>query len=632
MQQDKSFAVLCGWVDDGKNIIMDIDDLGLSGQLRMEERPAFVKMLRRIAEGTVKTVIAAQVDRLFRDRWGAEYSKFMEICFTYGVKVVTPNPYRTGIEFVYDFSIGWHVDKFRRKCEEAWSYMENHIYGRMLPAQEQLGTSGFWCGGNLPLGYIVDRREKVDGEENPLYLKFIVYEPHAEVIRWLFERFRSTGGQLVVLLKEIARRQFLFPAFDDSIDKEIMNKFTQCTKAFNEQGEIIGYTIKTEGGLRSMLSNATYAGYWVYRGAVVRSDNHETIVDYGLFMYAFSRLSPTNLDGTPNVALLEKRQQYVKKHFAERPAFLKNHLVSADPQYTIYTSSYPLLVKGTKGKEKRVETFYGFYVQRTAWARFHAKYMITTRDVDSIFIARFIQRLQSAKGYEGFLAHEQQELYEQQQLQQDIERDIKTVKSLMVKLKHRLTLLIDAEEDETGEKPDGEEKPEDDAEAELVREIKRAYGQHKGELARLEARQKEVSTSFTQAETRRTYKQLMQDAGEKWEEIVPPEEIPLMIDTFVKKVVLEPLTPHFYKMVIHWYDPEWGIDEGVCYRDGNASIRWTEEEDEILRKYYPAASREELLRLLPMRNTLYQILMVTIHLTAATALRSQLAVTRMYSD
>src|SRR5258708_9048221 len=76
MQQDKSFAILCGWIDDGLHIIMDTDDLGLSGQLRMEERPAFVKLLRRIEDGTVKTVIAAQVDRLFRDRWGAEYSKF----------------------------------------------------------------------------------------------------------------------------------------------------------------------------------------------------------------------------------------------------------------------------------------------------------------------------------------------------------------------------------------------------------------------------------------------------------------------------------------------------------------------------------------------------------------------------
>src|SRR2546422_6624802 len=109
MQQDKSFAVWCGWVDDGEHIIMDSADLGVSGQLKMEERPAFVQMLRRIVAGEVKTVIAAQVDRLFRDRWGAEYSKFMEICYTYGVKVVTPNPSRTGIDFVYDFSIGWNV-------------------------------------------------------------------------------------------------------------------------------------------------------------------------------------------------------------------------------------------------------------------------------------------------------------------------------------------------------------------------------------------------------------------------------------------------------------------------------------------------------------------------------------------
>src|SRR5438034_5254409 len=91
MQQDKGFALLCGWIEE--RIIMDTDDLGLSGQLRMEDRPAFVKMLRNIANGTIKVVIAAQVDRLFRDRWGQEYSKFMEICFTYGVKVVTPNPY-----------------------------------------------------------------------------------------------------------------------------------------------------------------------------------------------------------------------------------------------------------------------------------------------------------------------------------------------------------------------------------------------------------------------------------------------------------------------------------------------------------------------------------------------------------
>ncbi len=202
MQQDKGFALLCGWIEE--RIIMDTDDLGLSGQLRMEDRPAFVKMLRNIANGTIKVVIAAQVDRLFRDRWGQEYSKFMEICFTYGVKVVTPNPYRTGIDFVYDFSIPWHIDKFRRKCEEAWNYIENHI-GRMLAAREELALAGFWACGNLPIGYLVDRREKVDGVKNPQHRKYIVYKPHAAIVVWLFLRFRELAGQINELFREISR-------------------------------------------------------------------------------------------------------------------------------------------------------------------------------------------------------------------------------------------------------------------------------------------------------------------------------------------------------------------------------------------------------------------------------------------
>src|ERR1700730_9984409 len=65
MQVDKKFAIACGWPED--LIIMDDRDLGLSGQLRMEDRPAFNEMNRKIANGQVKIVIVAQVDRLFRD-------------------------------------------------------------------------------------------------------------------------------------------------------------------------------------------------------------------------------------------------------------------------------------------------------------------------------------------------------------------------------------------------------------------------------------------------------------------------------------------------------------------------------------------------------------------------------------
>lgn len=42
MQVDKKFALACGWPEE--LIIVDDRDLGLSGQLRMEDRPAFNEM------------------------------------------------------------------------------------------------------------------------------------------------------------------------------------------------------------------------------------------------------------------------------------------------------------------------------------------------------------------------------------------------------------------------------------------------------------------------------------------------------------------------------------------------------------------------------------------------------------
>src|SRR5436309_15777491 len=62
MQQDKRFALRCGWTNE--RIIMDTRDLGLSGRLRMEDRPAFSDMIAGIGEGKIKIIIAANVSRL----------------------------------------------------------------------------------------------------------------------------------------------------------------------------------------------------------------------------------------------------------------------------------------------------------------------------------------------------------------------------------------------------------------------------------------------------------------------------------------------------------------------------------------------------------------------------------------
>src|SRR6266566_4716604 len=162
MQQDKKFALRCGWTEE--LIIMDTRDLGVSGRLRMEDRLAFSDMITRISEGKVKIIIAANVSRLFRDRWGKEYARFMEICYTYGVKVVIPNKTRTGIEYIYDFAKPSDIEQFRRKCEEAWSFIENQIY-MMQAFRDEVGYAGCWAGWAFPTGFMVDLRETINGEE-----------------------------------------------------------------------------------------------------------------------------------------------------------------------------------------------------------------------------------------------------------------------------------------------------------------------------------------------------------------------------------------------------------------------------------------------------------------------------------
>ncbi|GHO98345.1 hypothetical protein KSF_083930 [Reticulibacter mediterranei] len=577
MQQDKSFAILCGWTEE--MIIMDADDLGLSGQLKMEDRPAFVKMLRRIADGTIKTVIAAQVDRLFRDRWGAEYSKFMEICYTYGVKVVTPNPWRTGIEFIYDFSIPWHVDKFRRKCEEAWSYLENHVYGRMLAAQKELGERGFWTGGSIAIGYTIDRREKVDGKRNPDYRKYTIYEPHAEVVRWLFQRFRELNGRMNDLMREIERRPILFKAFDSNIDAELYTCYAN-TKVYAEDGEtIIGYTIASTRGLGGLLSNPAYVGYWIYNNVVVSTNNHDAIVDYGVFLYAFNRLSATNLDATPNTAFLEKKQRYVKKHKADKPALLKNHIEAADEQFTIFAADVPLLGEKTKGT---AVVFYGLYPRKSG-VRPGSKYMIPAPDIDGFFLERFIERLQQAEGFDNFLDMEKAEQEAQLKLRQDIERDIKAAEAQMAKIEAQA---------EVGGLTDSD----------LQAKANARYIKLKEDVIRLRERLRELTGNKPESEKRLSYKQMMRAAGDCWDEVILPEEIPLMIDAFVKMVIIELLSPRFYTMTIHWKDPDWGIDGALCYRHGNPSLRWSKEEDELLEKHYPTTPKEELLQLIPGRT------------------------------
>ncbi|MFL5625944.1 MAG: recombinase family protein [Ktedonobacteraceae bacterium] len=468
MQQDKSFALKCGWVDDGR-IIMDTQDLGISGRLPMDKRPAFLGMLRRIEEGKIKAVIASQEDRLFRDKWGREYSKFMEICYIYGVLVITP-------DFVYDFSIDWHIDRFRRRCEEAWNYMQRHIYDRVIAAKHELARMGRWRGFAIATGYTVDLEEKRDGKKNPDYLKTIPYERHTEGIRWVYGLYKEKGGNMREVWNELMRHPIHFPPDEPNIPGAKQRKLK---KVLDKDGNLIGYRIGSISGLRYILSNPIYAGYWVYQNVIISSENHTPIVDFGTFLYAFNRLSPVYLDGKPNEEYEMRRHKYAKRHDLERRTLLKNCIESGDEGYTINVKSDSTRPATTTG--------YAFY-PKTSGPR-GAEYSVNAKELDTIFIGKLIEKLQSANGYDDFLNEEEAEATARLQAIKDTELQIRTIKSLMKQIKEQIATGVLTN-------------------PRLLQKANESYNGYEQELNQYEMTLKELQGGTSQATQRRTYQQL----------------------------------------------------------------------------------------------------------------------------
>lgn len=601
MQQDKRFALRCGWANE--RIIMDTRDLGLSGRMRMEDRPAFSEMIAGIGEGKIKIIIAANVSRLFRDRWGKEYARFMEICYTYGVKVVIPNKTRTGIEYIYDFAKPSDIEQFRRKCEEAWSYIENQIY-MMQAFRDEVGYAGCWAGWALPTGFMVDFRDTINGGENPNYKKYVPYTPWATQVARLQTRYREIGGNVNELYRELERTAFLFPPLDERFPTELQGKIAitevyENPDAPKDERISKGYKISSMHGLRCILSNPANIGHFVYKG-VICYNNHPPIVEYMDFIYAFNRLSSTNLDGTPNTNYLERASRYVKRHRSEKPAFLRNHIRPADETtYAYYVEEIAIEAEG-------MVPFYTFFFRGSGPRR--NAYKISALDVDRLFLARFVERLQTPvtqNEFQDFLSQDQQEQEAYMRRLGELHVHIEATKSLMTKLKRRLTLLTSGEEE--GEQqakatPTAQKSESDEAEEELVREIKKAYKEHRLELARLEAEYERLAATGNEVGKRRSFKKLMRDAGEEWEGIVTQEDIIELIELFVTHVSLEWVSPQFFTLTISWKDDEWETDRAGCFKGGYPAPMWSEKEKAILRDHYATASDKELMHLLPLRN------------------------------
>lgn len=583
MQVDRGFALACGWTEE--LIIVDDRDLGVSGQLRMEDRLAFNEMNQKIANGIVKMVIAAQVDRLFRDRWGAEYAKFMEICYIYGVKVITLNHTRTAIDFIYDFSISWHVDQFRRKCEEAWRYIETQIQ-KMNALRAEAAKAGRWTGHNIPIGYMPDLRERIDGKKNPFYKRWITYPAHLDRLDYLYKRYKQLGGSLYDLFREVHKQEAFFPAFEEWVPdavithcKMLMVKFADREEVDIEELRTTGFTILSPEGLKSILMNPFNGGMLVYKGVLISAEDHDPATKLGTFLYAYNRLSPTSLDGTPNPYYEAKRKVYAKRFESKLVAALYGKLEPLDPAYRVYPRVAPTSKKPDR-KPDEVRKYYEFCMADPATQQ---SYMIPVTELDGCFFEHLVKKLQSAKEFKNYLDYEKKEALRREAQIAQIERDLIAARAAMQRIENQAA---------NGELTNQL----------LAKAANDSYGQLQQDVARLEESKVNLAATATIVHRRMGYKELMKRAGKRWRRLVTPEDLPEIVDTFAQNILWERLSQRFYALTVQWRDPDWGSEKLICFREVHPTLKWTPAEEALLREKYAAATAEELLALFPDRT------------------------------
>jgi hypothetical protein len=293
---------ILGFKDDGttgsvtllvENQVIDADGnisiKNASGTWSINRRPGLKTICDAIEHGAengreVGVVIAEFVDRLFRDEDRIDSNVFIKICKENDCYVHISSKRMT-----YNFANPQHAELFRLEVQMAAAYIDNHIRGTMLRRRSQAARlGGLWAGlGAIPVGYIVDRNE---GSQT--LGKFIVYQPHAQIVVGLFVRFVEVGYDLDALCDELRDKPFIFPDFEEWVDKMCA---TRCQLRKGANG---GYMISRRG-LKHLLTNEVYIGTFRREGTV-RHNNHEPIIAKDFFWSVYDRLKCVRPDGTPS--------------------------------------------------------------------------------------------------------------------------------------------------------------------------------------------------------------------------------------------------------------------------------------------------------------------------------------------
>lgn len=571
-------------------------DMAVSGRLRMEERIGFKLMLQAIIAGEAGAVLCIEVDRLFRDKYGQEAGKFMEICEKYGVIVITPRQ-------IYDFHNAGDISDFKEDVARAWDYMQRQVFDKMIYAQEFLSETGrIGRGQRISIGYILDTDKK-----SPTFRHLIPYPPHAEIKRNLYVRYRELGNSMGKLYRELKTKPFVFPDFPDDFPA----RHAQAVNLTKVPG---GWTISSRSGLTRMMCDVCNIGWLRHRNDVVRNEDgspkkcHETIVPEEEFWYVFKRHARYLPSGELNP---ETKRWRDRKHDEPLDAMLRPVLESVEPtRYHVIATRQ----KGDGGSTS--DAYYGFYnPKETSKRGTNAMYAyVNAQEVDSIFWQLLAPHLEATADIERYAHQEEDAIARKEREHKEILAQIEACDSAIAKQQAKLLKvdrdeLIKAINEEV--RRQAEEKARLQARLQAFLTGNTKYAEQMMEWCKLLA----IGSSEIMAVRTRTLDEQLQVAREQARKYVQAtgkdprtararsiEASQEVAATFAPKVTLELLSPRVLRMIVHWRIPDWKCEEAVWISETSHGQMWTDDERARLVETVGNVSTLELMQAFPNRS------------------------------
>jgi len=565
IQQDEMLGrrlLKYGWSLD---LIRKIDkDQGISGQKRRDEREGLKELYGMIERGEIGAIAAYDASRLWRDPTHVWYNDFITYwLIPYDIPVVM-------FHQVFFPTRQADMDALREEFKQAAYYLR-HVYEKVNPARLQAIELGESYGGHaIPIGYIVAGPK---GDRH-----YQIYRPHADLVVWLFKRFKELGGSLARLGREVQAMRFTFPPFEG------VEEIPHVGLRFNAEG----YPLVTRGGLISILTNVAYLGWYLYSKSVDVTDEqgnpvrdakgntkkekvtiivsktaHDPIVDYDLFMYAYSRLSPTTLDGEVN-----ESKPKLDRRYSDVSALFDGVLESDGTPVYAMAHSKTYVARAYADSWKSTELVVGI----DTLDRMGSQAILM---VISALEQRHREGLQDSM-YEQLTALQQVKAAEASDFQKQIARVEKGIRQ--AEMEKRVAL---DEEYEPGVKA-------------ATKQLKRLHE----DRAALEEKMHRAATE--ESEIAGT-KSLLAEVVTKWNKM-PFERKKRFVRLMVLHANLTEAAPYFLKIEMALREPLSCTLVGHMFRARGSKPPWSQDENDKIATFYPLADRKDVLVALPTRT------------------------------